>query len=80
MATVIRFNIPRKIKVGKTPIHFHSCFIFLLEQKGNFGLSSQVDFVQTRQHDIQENIGNCLFHVIINFFKYPQYFKERREF
>ena len=54
MANAIRFNFPREINVGKTPIHFHTLFDISIETKGNFGLSYHVNFIRVVQNDIQE--------------------------
>ena len=74
MATIIRFNIPREIKIGTTPNDFQSLSDNSNETKGNLGLSHPVNFVQVMENDIQEQICSCLFHGNANFFWYPQQF------
>ena len=54
MATIIRFNIPREIKIGTTPNDFQSLSDNSNETKGNLGLSHPVNFVQVMENDIQE--------------------------
>ena len=54
MANAIRFNFPREINIGKTPIDFHTLFDISIETKGNFGLSYHVNFIRVVQNDIQE--------------------------
>ena len=54
MATIIRFNIPREIKIGTTPNDFQSLSDNSIETKGNLGLSHPVNFVRVMENDIQE--------------------------
>ena len=72
MATIIRFNIPREIKIGKTPNNFQSWLDNPIETNGNLGLSYSVNFVRVVENDIQAYICSYLFHGNANFFWYPQ--------
>ena len=46
MATIIRFNFPREIRIGKTPNDFQSGLGDSIETKGNLGLSYPINLVR----------------------------------